>query len=273
MLPVISSSPSWEFARASIVGAESLAWYPSAGKDFRTLLEFSPERARQHGFTSLPSLFIFTDGSIDPRRFTQGEVLHQDAHTQVVCLSSEPVEANLFPSLYSADINPSFLRRGDHGAALLRVQLLSDSLGEIQGSVLYLPMTNLQFLLGWVGEAGIRICSLVRVRLGLGCGGCNQCLSPVYPWLRWMGFTQLLLDGEAHADRRDAVRDALISHGFPKNPPSFSVERGGLVVPTWSDYHVRAYKLRSAAGTVESVDAERSLMFQLSEEPWREKFR
>lgn len=273
MLPVISSSRSWALARASIVGAESLVWYPSAGRDFRALLEFSPERARQHGFTSLPSLFIFTDGSIDPRRFMQGEVLHHDAHTQVVCLSSDPVEANLFPSLHSADINPSDLPRESRGAALLRIQLRSDSLGVIQGNVLYLQMTNLQFLLGWMGEVGVRIGSLVRVRMGLAQGGCNQCISPVYPWLCWLGFTQLFLDGEAHTDSRDAVREALIRHGFPLTPPRFSVEGGKLVVPTWSGYDVRAYKLRSVEGAFKGLDAERSLMFQLSEEPWREKFR
>lgn len=153
---------------------DGLALVSKCGEDFRPLLEFSRSRLSTHGFAHCPSLFIFTDGSVDPRRFALGAPLFQDRNTRVECQSIEPVRAELFSHLDASDLHAGFYRSVAHssgsGAALLKVSIESQQLGVVCGNVLYLPMSNFQFLHGWIGEAGVRIGSLVRVRMGLGLG-------------------------------------------------------------------------------------------------------
>jgi len=270
VLPVTCTSREWEAVVKDVRGPMDLLWYPSAGKDFRPLLEFSRSRLSTHGFAHRPSLFIFTDGSVDPRRFALGAPLFQDRNTRVECQSIEPVRAELFSHLDASDLH-SVEHSSGSGAALLKVSIESQQLGVVCGNVLYLPMSNFQFLHGWIGEAGVRIGSLVRVRMGLGLGGCLRCLAPMYPWLSWMGFRQLLLDGEAHIDESVRIRTALERHGFPSSPPKFEVRLRNPVTPQWSGYDVVARTIHPVAGVFDSPAAERSIISQLSTGSWRER--
>lgn len=275
MLPVQCLSQSWKQIAQTVRGPMDLLWYPSAGTDFRPLLEFSRSRLSTHGFTDRPSLFIFTDGSVDPRRFALGAPLFQDRNTRVQCQSIEPVRAELFAHFDASDLHAGFYDSVAHssgsGAALLKVSIESQQLGVVCGNVLYLPMSNFQFLHGWIGEAGVRIGTLVRVRMGLGFGGCLRCLAPVHPWLSWMGFRQLLLDGEAHLDEAVPTRTALERHGFPSSPPSFEVRLRNPVTPRWSGYDVVARTIHPVAGVFDSPADERSVISQLATGSWHER--
>ena len=233
-------------------GSAELLWYPSCGTDYRPIMEFSDQRMHRHGFTKRPTLMIYTDAFVDPGSIGRDQILHSSARSVVRCLEAHPVSAPLFPELRSTDYHGP---RSGGCACLLRVEADSIDVGRCESWVLLLGMTNCQFLLGWCGVLGIRIGTLVRVRMGLGFGSCSECLSPAYPWLRWMGVKQLLVDGEAHPINRSGRRSGrsleadLVQNGFPMDPPAFSVRASGPIM-RWSGFGVRAMKIDSAPGLI-----------------------
>jgi hypothetical protein len=212
---------------------------------------------------------LFTCIDIGESRWESEAVLHCDARTEVICDERLQVDADLCHEISGLDsqFGQSSPRRK---ACLMHVKARSVDLGDAEAWVLYLPMTNLQFLCGWIGRHRVRIATLVRVRLGLGMGGCGLCLAPAYPWLWWIGCRQMVSDGEAHAGSRDwdRVRKQLFQHDFPHEPPAFDVEQTGPV-ERWSGYEVRPLRLKSAPGTIGDDAAARHIISSIAMPPWR----
>lgn len=249
-LPILSPDPRLPEVLGDISagGGPELLWYPSSGHDFRPIMEFSEQRMHLHGFTKRPTLMIYTDGEVDPSSIRAGQTLHESRRTVVRCLETVPVVTPNFRSLRSTDFHGL---GGECRACLLRVEADSLDVGRCSSWVLLVRMTNHQFLLGWCGLLGVRVGTLVRVRMGLGFGLCSECLSSAYPWLRWIGVQQMLSDGEAQPDRRTAkpLEADLLEHGFPPDPPAFSIRSAGTT-HRWSGFDVRALRFEAASGVI-----------------------
>ncbi len=251
------------------VSADEIAWYPSCGTDLRPVMEFGPSRLAFHGLQLAPRILIYTDPSGHSllRCISPGDVLHSNAArgTVVTCLDQRWISTDTCSDLDGSDCNFHCSHRNE--VAMLRIQADSPVAGRCESTVLVLPMSNRQFLLGWVARYGVRFGSLVRVRMGLGMGGCFECLSYVYPWLWWCGCRQMLADGEVHGDRTEQCRSRLISAGFPARPPAFRVVQSGPVV-RWSGYDVRALRLEATHGCFDSAHQDRELIASVSMAPW-----
>jgi hypothetical protein len=64
------------------------------------------------------------------------------------------------------------------------------------------------------------------------------------------------------------VRNQVLDHDFPIEPPAFSVEQTGSLV-RWSGYDVRPLRLRPLPGTIESESAARQVISSIAMPPWR----
>src|SRR5579883_3548053 len=69
---------------------EKLLWYPSAGKDFRDLLETTGERSSVHNITSSPTVFCHTDFNFNLRVGEQVPI--ENENMQVSTESLCPIE-------------------------------------------------------------------------------------------------------------------------------------------------------------------------------------
>ena len=136
-------------------------------------------------------------------------------------------------------------------ATLSRFTCESTKVGVVRAWVLHLPITNYQFLYGWIGVLGVRVGTLVRVRMGCALGFCIRCISPVYPWLRWMGCRQALIDPGCGFTPRLAREQELkfVEYGFPAAPPAFEVHQTGGSL-NWSDMVVRPIRVVPTAGSM-----------------------
>ena len=224
-------------------GLHELAWYPSAGNDYRDVLETSKARLAFHGFEQAPDVLIHTDPTTDCLNVCAPHVLHQDLRTTVTVTSVERIVIPQ-PDQQEDDCH----KQGARGAVitLLDVTAWSDVLGLVNATVVHVPRSNYEFFNEFVVQGGIRFHTLIKVRLGCGFGLCNRCICAVYPWLYWAGCRQVLADGEVHPSRArlmDVERE--IKRHHPRDVrPNFRARPTRLVRPTtWSGFEVQAYQL------------------------------
>ena len=268
-LPVASDHPSWREIQQDLEPMDVL-WYPSSALDFRPIAEFAPGRLERHGFRRAPRLMIYTDCDHTQDRFVlqghhdSGEIIDRGFYPgtysrhRAVCLEHVRVSVPLFDELpaddyiFATDLKPS----RDRAASLIHVELCADGVMEPRRHerqprrsrtwILFLPMTNFQFFLGWVGLLGVKFGSLVRVRQGLGFGGCRRSLSVAHAWLWWAGCRQVLSDDEVGTNiDLPPFLEIACRHGLPRLPPPFRAEPTGTAM-TWSDYQVRPFRLHES---------------------------
>jgi len=152
-----------------------IAWYPSAGEDFRDLLYLSEEYARcfpsGQAEPAPPDLFLHTDFSSRWSRFLDTAVVHQDERTTIRVEAIEelprcdlPLDARIveFPEWRVATGRVLFL--------LLRVTSARLAMDRVV-PVLYASCENAAFCAERLLPLGARCSHVVRIRYGGGFGG------------------------------------------------------------------------------------------------------
>ena len=142
----------------------NILWYPSAGNDYRDVIELSQERARQHKIAVLPDLMIHTDYRAN-RNFVG--IQYEDSRTALEIVNS--CELELIQDIYYdriSDGGRSGLVATKPLIHLLDIQVTSETAGTFNKSILYFHFENINFLDQVILKNKLRISHIVKVREG-----------------------------------------------------------------------------------------------------------
>ena len=177
-----------------------ILWYPSAGNDYRDIMELSNERAQLHKIKELPDLFIHTD--YNANYVNLDETIYNDGRT-IVQIENK-FELQLTHNI-DYHVNPMYARSASQAPLepkiyLLDISVSSKTLGVIYKTVLYFLFENINFLDQIILKNKIKISHFVKVREGCGFGGNKKSISIAYAFLSNFKTKYLIIDNEADAD-------------------------------------------------------------------------
>ncbi len=237
------------------ISEERILWYPSAGKDYRDVMEMTPERLAMHQIPEQPTIICHTDymhnwTGLD--RQSRYLCMRNDAHTTVMVVEKHPLA--LTPGnevdYYVRQENISRLPETFEPLIyLLKLRIQSDTLGEFDAHVFYFVFENYYFLEKMILKKRLAITHFVKVRQGCGFGGCRKCISVFYSLLGYVGVRYLLVDAEVHYDLAIHHRIANKHRIEHKN---YRLQRIGMPVLRWSGFRIRAFKVEQMPGLLDN---------------------
>jgi hypothetical protein len=182
----------------------NIAWYPSAGLDFRDLLELSNPIYKE-----LPDLFIHTDYKPDwsienPvfETFNLGPI-NNEFDNNFDFIIDDVFELEL-TELIRYSVNANYVDFPNDAPRLPKVFLLYVSVNHdgntISKPVLYFVFENINFLDEILLKFKIKITHFVKVREGCGFGGNRKSISIGYAFIAKLGVKYLFIDNEEHTD-------------------------------------------------------------------------
>jgi hypothetical protein len=157
------------------IGEPRIAWYPSAGSDFRALLYLHPNYSKLNPASqqepSPPDLFLFTDYNpyINARNWQRG-VIYLDRKTSILIEDIEELPRLNLP-LHEELV---FSRNGGaltDKAVFMNLKIISDRLGTFSFPVLYAFAVNETFYCNKLVPSQAIISHIIHVRYGGGLGG------------------------------------------------------------------------------------------------------
>ncbi|MEO0022296.1 MAG: hypothetical protein ABIJ93_00340 [candidate division WOR-3 bacterium] len=212
----------------SVKNNPRILWYPSAGNDYRDILELSDisgnitDENQIRGNVNiaydydikkeeLPNLFIHNDYNRRVVKLKKG-VVFDDGKTRVringLCRLKikENVDIN-----YCVDeryaVAPEEYAYKKPVIYLLDVELLSDELGKINKPVIYFMFENINFLQEVLLKHRITVSYIVKVNDGYHSHGGNRIsMSVAYPFLSVLNTKYLIADNHVPFHTRDEVR-------------------------------------------------------------------
>lgn len=158
------------------IGEPRIAWYPSAGKDFRALLYLHPGYAMSHPASETeppgPDLFLFTDYyPWGYSTFMDNRILYSDSRTLVVVDHIEELpKLDLLP-LHRELVHFTEGSIATDRAVFLKIRIDSDKLGTLVYPVVYAFAENETFFCRKMVPNDAIISHIIHVRYGGGCGG------------------------------------------------------------------------------------------------------
>lgn len=153
-----------------------IAWYPSAGEDFRDLLYLHPRYAALNPAKQLPEprppdIFLHTDYfPWSTSRFLDNHTIHLDGHTTVSVRSIEQLPRCQLP----LDDKIVEFPKGSHATGrvlFLEIEIQSDLLGKFSVPVVYAFVENAAFCAQKALPHRARFSHVIHVRFGGGLGG------------------------------------------------------------------------------------------------------
>lgn len=160
---------------AKCEGEPRIAWYPSAGEDFRDLLYLSQKYAEVNPAPKpeplCPNIFLHTDYfPHESSNFLDSRTIHIDERTKVSVKSIEELPRCELP----LDDKIVSFSEGSHATGrvvFLEVEIESSVLGTFSVPVIYAFVENAAFCAKQVLPKNGRFSHIVHVRFGGGCGG------------------------------------------------------------------------------------------------------
>lgn len=188
-----------------------IAWYPSAGEDFRDLLYLSPQYSQFNPGTkpdvAPPDIFLHTD--YFPNEFSHFldiPSIHFDPNTSVRVRHTEELPSlNLPLDSHIVDLGPS---KATNRVIYLELDVSSTQLnrfGEFRPvPVIYAFCENAAFCNEVMLPSGGHFSHVVHVRFGgSGCGGGRAAGSWILPILNRLGCEVFVTDGKHHVQDGD----------------------------------------------------------------------
>lgn len=156
-------------------GEPRIAWYPSAGEDFRDLLYFHPRFSETNPASKSepqpPDIFLHTDYyPWSSSTFLESCTIHQDNRTRVSVKSIEELPRCDLP----LDPQIADFPQGSHATGrvlFLEIDIQSNVLGNFFFPVVYAFVENAAFCVKKILYNEGRLSHIVHVRFGGGCGG------------------------------------------------------------------------------------------------------
>ncbi len=156
-------------------GEPRIAWYPSAGEDFRALLYLDPSYSRINPASVLepqsPDIFLFTDYyPWKYSRFLDDRTIYSDSRTTVYIEYIEELPKLNLPLHEELVHFPDGSNATDR-VLFLRIRITSEKLGSIYYPVLYAFAENETFYCRKLVPNKATISHIIHIRYGGGCGG------------------------------------------------------------------------------------------------------
>lgn len=157
-------------------GEPRIAWYPSAGMDFRDLLYLNPRFSERHPANGEepqhPDIFIHTDYMWSPDGFRDTKEIYSDRRTSVVLSNIEELPRCDLP----IDKEIVYFQRSDAAGRVffLKINVTSQILGSFFSiPVIYACVVNEPFCAKILLDKSFdsKISHVIHVRYGGGCGG------------------------------------------------------------------------------------------------------
>jgi hypothetical protein len=169
---------------------KKIAWYPSAGSDYRDLLELSNPI-----YTETPDLFIHTDYFF--KNFNPGRV-RNEFNINVDAIINDVFELEL-TKLIRYSVNKNYVvSHNEDTPKSAKVFLLNVTVSyagnTISKPVLYFVFENINFLEEILLKHKIKISHFVKVCEGIGFGGNNKSISIVYAFFAKLEVKYLFVD-------------------------------------------------------------------------------
>jgi hypothetical protein len=189
-------------------GEPRIAWYPSAGTDFRALLYLHPSYSQLHPATenepAQPDIFLFTDYfPWQNSTFLDSKTIYSDSRTYVTIEHMEELPQLNLP------LNREIVHFTEGSAAtdkviFLKVRIHSDKLGNITYPVIYAFAENETFYCKKMIPNKASISHIIHVRYGGGLGG-GGLASGIWLLnvLKQLKCELLISDGHYHWQRGD----------------------------------------------------------------------
>ena len=158
-----------------VKGEPRIAWYPSAGEDFRALLYLDPSYSRINPASVLepqsPDIFLFTDYyPWKYSRFLDDRTIYSDSRTTVFIDYIEELPKLNLPLHEELVHFPDGSNATDR-VLFLRIRITSEKLGSIYYPVLYAFAENETFYCRKLVPNKATISHIIHIRYGGGCGG------------------------------------------------------------------------------------------------------
>jgi hypothetical protein len=209
----------------------NIAWYPSAGLDFRDLIEVNRTIIE-------PDIFFHTDYSSNWVELKCGLVFN-DERTKVFI---DRITELKFKKKVNYIVNPNYVDFPEDANSLPKIYLLDlivvSDFGKIKKPVLYFFMENINFLDEILLKYKINLSHFIKVREGCGLGGNRKSISIAYAFLGELKVKHILIDNEEHTDK-ELINS--ITHKHNIRPIKFDLrnpsQRG--IISDWSGYRVK----------------------------------
>lgn len=168
----------------SEITEEKILWYPSAGQDYRDLMEISPDRLVLHEILEPPNIICHTD--YVPWAGLKGDALEpiwvrNDDRTAVRIMEKHRLilvsDANIDYRIRHGYVAFPDLGIHEPTVYLLKIKISSATLGEIEATVFYFFFENYNFLEELILKHQLAITHFVKVRDGTGFGGGKKSIS------------------------------------------------------------------------------------------------
>ena len=257
------------------IDEEKILWYPSAGKDYRDLMEITPERLALHGISEQPNIVCHTDYNqswtgLDEDMLPM--IIHQHARTTIKIIEKIPLSfapnINIHFRIRDSHVSSRVNKVGETSIYLLKLKIISDTLGEFDVQMFYFMFENYNFLEELILKNKLAITHFVKVRQGCGFGGCRKCISVFYSLLGNIGVKYLLVDSEVHFCHETHAR---LTSQFCIRHKNYELIPIGVPLK-WSGYDVRAFKVEMRPGYLDNETLNINLA-QIAEgwtqEPWK----
>ena len=180
--------------QSQIGDSPNIAWYPSAGLDFRDLIEVNRTNIE-------PDIFFHTDYSSNWVELKYGLVFN-DKRTKVFIDRITELE---FKKKVNYIVHHDYVDFPEHANPLPKIYLLNliveSGFGEIRKPVLYFFMENINFLDEILLKNKINLSHFIKVREGCGMGGNRKSISIAYAFLGELKVKHILVDNEEHTDK------------------------------------------------------------------------
>ena len=156
-------------------GVPRIAWYPSAGTDFRALLYLHPNYSKLNPPTdnepTCPDIFLFTDYFPWKRdRFLDSSLLFSDGRTSITVEYIEELPRLNLPIKEELVRFPEGSEATDR-AIFLTVRVVSDKLGNYTFPVIYAFAVNETFYCSKMAPLKAVVSHIIHIRYGGGLGG------------------------------------------------------------------------------------------------------
>lgn len=215
----------------------NIAWYPSAGLDFRDLMEVNRTQIE-------PDIFFHTDYSSNWVKFERGEVFN-DQWTNVYIKGITELK---FIKKINYRINPDFVDFPEHAYSrpkifLLDVQIQSGFYGQINKPVIYFFMENINFLDEVLLKNNIKLSHFIKVREGCGMGGNRKSISLAYAFLGELKVKHILVDNQEHTDK-ELINTISRKHNL--NPIKYELKNPSQMryITDWSGFRVKVHDVK-----------------------------
>ncbi len=189
-------------------GEPRIAWYPSAGTDFRALLYLHPRYSELHPASenepASPDIFLFTDYyPWQNSTFLDTNTIYSDTRTHVTIEHIEELPQLNLPLNRELVHFPNGSSATDK-AIFLKVRIHSDKLGSITYPVVYAFAVNETFYCNKMIPNKATISHIIHVRYGGGLGGGGYASGIwLLNVLKQLKCELLISDGHYHWQRGD----------------------------------------------------------------------